>query len=428
MGKIDARIGLFAAPACRYAPRMGAVAHLETRALNVTPGTEAVASIRVRNTGTVVDQFTLDVLGEAQHWSTVEPPTLSLFPGAEETARIVFRPPRSAEVHAGPLPFGVRVVSKEDPAGSVVEEGMLEVEQFVDVFAELAPRTSRGSRGASHDLAIDNRGNAPLNAEIDAFDPDRLLAFDVDPPGVVADAGTAAFAKVTVRARERFWRGSPKTRPFRVQLEAAGAPPVGVDGTLLQEAILPPWFLKAVAAAIGLLLLLVLFWLFFVRPAIEATAREIAETVQADLRDDINRVAEAVGVDLPPPGNGSGAPSPSPGPSPEPGATLPPPTLPGGAQPRSERILVGSAITPDPERTLFVTDLVFSNPSSTAIGEVQLRLDGQTLLALRMENFRDLDFHFVTPIVVAAGQQLSLVCSEGECPAQTAVYISGFQR
>lgn len=403
---------------------MGAVAHLETRALTVTPGTEAVANIRVRNTGTVVDQFTLDVLGEAQHWSTVEPPMLSLFPGAEETARVVFRPPRSSEVHAGPLPFGVRVVSKEDPAGSVVEEGMLEVEPFVDIFAELAPRTSRGSRGASHDLAIDNRGNAPLNAEIDAFDPDRLLAFDVDPPGVVADAGTAAFAKVSVRTRERFWRGTPKTRPFRVQLEAPGAPPVGVDGTLLQEAILPPWFFKALAAAIGLLVLLVLFWLFFVRPAIEATAREIAEAAQADLRDDINRVAEAVGVDLPPPGTGNGAPTPSP----EPGATPQPPTLPGGAQPRSERILVGSTVVADPERTLFVTDLVFSNPSSTAVGEVQLRRDGQVLLALRMENFRDLDFHFVTPIVLAAGQQLSLVCSEGECPAQTAVYISGFQR
>jgi hypothetical protein len=48
------------------------------------------------------------------------------------------------------------------------------------------------------------------------------------------------------------------------------------------------------------------------------------------------------------------------------------------------------------------------------------------LLVLRLENFRDLDFHFVTPIVVAQGQQLSLACPTG-C-TDSAVYYSGYQR
>ena len=406
---------------------MGAVAHIETRALTVTPGAEAVAEIRVRNTGTVVDQFALEVLGDAQPWATAEPPTLSLFPGAEEQARIVFRPPRSSQVHAGPLPFGVRVMSKEDPAGSVVEEGMLEVEPFVDVHAELAPRTSRGSRGAAHDLAIDNRGNAPLNAEIAAFDPDRLLDFDVNPPGVVADAGTAAFAKVHVKARERFWRGTPQTRPFRVQLESAGGPPVGVDGTLLQEAILPPWFLKALIAAIGLLVLAVLFWLFFLQPTIEATARERAEEILA--QHGLTPLPEVPGAT---PGTG---PTPPGGPGTSPGTgngspTPPSATLPGGSLPRDGRIAAGG---PGPAisegSTLFVTDLVFSNRNSDAVGDITLRRDASPLLVLRAENFRDLDFHFVTPIAVASAQELRLECSlsVGSCDS-IAVYFSGFER
>ena len=144
----------------------------------VTPGSQASVQLRVRNTGSVVDQFTFQVLGDAQPWSTVVPPSLSLFPGAEEAVAITFAPPRSAQAPAGQLPFGVRIVSKEDPQGSVVEEGVLEIAPFSDIFAELAPRTSRGSRGATHDLAIDNRGNAAINANLTAVDPDRLLNFD----------------------------------------------------------------------------------------------------------------------------------------------------------------------------------------------------------------------------------------------------------
>ena len=69
---------------------------------------------------------------------------------------------------------------------------------------------------------------------------------------------------------------------------------------------------------------------------------------------------------------------------------------------------------------------MFSNPSDTVTGEIRLERSGQQLLVLRLENFRDIDFHFVTPILVAADQELSLVCPTG-CPG-AAVYYSGFTR
>ena len=127
---------------------MGAVAHLESGLVAVTPGSQTTVQLRARNTGSVVDQLTFQILGDAQAWTTVTPPSLSLFPGAEEAVTITFSPPRTAQVPAGQMPFGVHVISKEDPAGSVVEEGVLDVAPFSDVFAELAPRTSRGRRGA----------------------------------------------------------------------------------------------------------------------------------------------------------------------------------------------------------------------------------------------------------------------------------------
>src|SRR5438093_10219884 len=124
---------------------MAATAALASKAVTVTPGGEAVTEVRVRNSGTVVDQFTLEVLGDAAGWAIVEPSTLSLFPGAEATARIRFKPPRVSSVQAKAIPFAVRVRSREDARASMVEEGVVEVGAFQDTFAELIPRTARGS-------------------------------------------------------------------------------------------------------------------------------------------------------------------------------------------------------------------------------------------------------------------------------------------
>src|SRR5437867_2027433 len=131
---------------------MGAAATLLERSVAVEPGGEAAVRVRVRNAGPVVDQFALQVLGGAAAWAIVEPPSLSLFPGAEEVATVRFRPARSSGVAAGDMPFGVRVVSHEDPDAAVVEEGTLRVGAFHQTAADLVPRNSRGSRSAAHEL------------------------------------------------------------------------------------------------------------------------------------------------------------------------------------------------------------------------------------------------------------------------------------
>jgi hypothetical protein len=409
---------------------MGAVAHLESRQLAVTPGSPATVQLRARNTGSVVDQITFQILGDAQAWAAVTPPSLSLFPGAEDVVSITFTPPRSAQVPAGQMPFGVHVISKEDPAGSVVEEGVLDIAPFSDVFAELAPRTSRGRRGASHDLAIDNRGNAPINATLTAVDPDRLLNFDMRPPGVVAQPGTATFAKVGVKPTRSFWRGQPQTRPFQVLLEGAGPTPVTVDGTMVQESILPSWTLRALLLVLAALVALVLLWLLLLKPAIESTALQSTQNALAQ----VGITPPPGGFQQKPPGNNgsSGGASPAPGSSSSPGGVTnvgSAPPLTGGGLPTDGRIVFGQASLQVPAgKTVFVTDLVFSNPSDTATGELRLERSGQALLVLRLENFRDLDFHFVTPIVVATGQSLGIGCDDPTACAGASVYYSGYSR
>lgn len=412
---------------------MGAVAHLESGLVAVTPGSQASVQLRARNTGSVVDELTFQILGDAQAWTTVTPPSISLFPATEEAVTITFSPPRSAQVPAGRMPFGVHVISKEDPQGSVVEEGVVEIAPFSDVFAELAPRTSRGRRGASHDLAIDNRGNSAINATISAVDPDRLLNFDVNPPGVVASPGTASFAKVGVKPTRSFWRGQPQTRPFQVLLDGAGPTPVTVDGTMVQEAILPSWTMRALLLLLGLVVLLVLLWLFLLKPAIEATAEQ-----------QTNDTLVAAGFSPAPKSNSNPNSNPTqapnsnpnqsstPGPGSSGGATVASaPPLTGGGQATDGVIAAGGQITVAAGKTLYVTDLVFTNSSETATGPLDLKRGSVTVLDLQLQNFRNLDYHFVTPIVVSAGQQLALECGTGssDCsgPNQS-LYFSGYER
>jgi hypothetical protein len=418
---------------------VGASVALTAPAVAVEPGSEATLEFKLRNTGSVVDEFTLGILGDAAGWAAVVPPTISLFPGAEETGRIVFRPPRSASVPAGPMPFGLHAVSREDAAGSSVEEGTVQVGPFMDPFAELVPRTSRGSRSGSHDLAVDNRGNVRLNAEVEAADADRLLQFDVNPPGVVVEPGMAQFAKVKVKPAKRFWRGSPKTRPFQLVVRSEGAAPVTLEGALLQEAILPPWFARAMIALLALVIALIILWLFVLKPSIETAASEAVASPLGDLRSDVNKALEDAGLPTMGPGE-AGAPSPSPsagssggtGPGGSGGAPTPAPTvggpfIPGLGNPVDGRLDQGTRSVV-PAGTLFLTDLVFSNPNGRE-GAIVLTRDGDPLYEMRLENFRDLDFHFVTPIVVQAGHELalSLSCSAGsEC--DPSVLYSGYVR
>src|SRR4029453_14512144 len=160
---------------------MSATVTLGDSQLAVEPGGSIATEIRVRNTGVVVDQYTVEVLGDVAGWATAQPPSVSLLPGQESSVLLTFSPPRSERLRAGSWPFAGRVSPTEDPGRPVVHEGIVEVAPFVETVAELLPRTSRGRFRATHSVAFDNRGNVPLQARLDATDEGDLLRFRIRP-------------------------------------------------------------------------------------------------------------------------------------------------------------------------------------------------------------------------------------------------------
>jgi hypothetical protein len=234
---------------------MGAITTLSPTAITVEAGALAATTIRVRNTGSIVDRFDIDVVG-VTGWVRVDPPSLSLFPGAEGMATVTFGPPRASMPRAGTIPFGIRVRPAADPKGSAVEEGKVTVVPFTAAAADIVPQTSRGTRGAHHQVIVDNRGNAPVEVVVSAIDPDRLLQFTVEPPRAVVGPDDRVGFRVGVRVDDPFPFGPNRPRPFQVNVEPGRQGPIQLRATLSQRALLPAWLprvggLALAAVALG---------------------------------------------------------------------------------------------------------------------------------------------------------------------------------
>jgi hypothetical protein len=137
-------------------------AKLRPPVVRVDPGGESVIVLALHNTGTIVDEYAVEVLGEAAAWITVEPPRLPLFPG---------------------------------------DEGAVTVEPFLDLSARLVPRTSRGRLSGRHDVCITCGGNAPVRAALSAIDPDELLRFRFAPAALTIAPGQTATPWVRAKPR-----------------------------------------------------------------------------------------------------------------------------------------------------------------------------------------------------------------------------------
>lgn len=401
---------------------MGASATLRSAALSVEAGGSAACELTVRNAGRVVDEFSFEVRGDAASWIAVEPPRLSLFPGAEETVQVRFQPPRSSHTSAGETPFAVIVVSKEDPEAKSVEEGTIEVAPFFDAFAELVPRTSHGRFASKHQLAIDNRGNAKMHAQLEAYDLDELLRLKVEPIEIVADPGTATIATVRVRPKKRFLRGEPKTKPFQVVVTPEGAPPLTLDGTYLQEGIIPRALPKLLAALAVIAAGLAIAWFTLLHPTIKSESTKAAKKELGPLAGQVGDLDKRLKVvEGQPPGR-DGLPTPQPvaGTSFDRRLEV---TAPAGGT-RSASYAVPA------EQRLLITDLLLQNPNGDS-GLLTILRNGAPLLEERLENFRDLDYHFVTPLRFTANQRIEIrvECETGgqqqASPCNPAIYFTG---
>jgi hypothetical protein len=196
------------------------IVRLETSALSVEPGGQGRTLVTVRNLGTIVEGFRLEVLGEGVgQWAEVSPPEVQVYPEQEATAVVVFSPPAGNTTRSGTFPFAVRAESVVDPAVSAVAEGDLEIGRVFGLQSKITPVTSTGRWRGKHFIEITNWGNAPVRLKLAAADPDEKLAFLIGPESMDLPLGVTGHAQVRVRTLAPFLRGSQVRVPFQVVAE-----------------------------------------------------------------------------------------------------------------------------------------------------------------------------------------------------------------
>lgn len=412
---------------------MGAVTSLATTHLVVNAGATAVCEVRVRNSGQVVDQFAVDVVGEAAGWTTVEPGIVNLLPGAEATVRVLFSPPRSPEVLAGLVPFGIRVQSREDPYGSVVVEGDVDVAAFREIAAEVVPKKGRGSRRARFRLAVDNVGNEDTPVEIVAIDPEDELRITVEPQALLTKPGTATVAKATVAPHRRFLRGEPKQHQFQLVALPEGKDPVTTNATMVQYPLMPGWVIPALAALVAMAVVLAVLWFTLFRPTVQSIAQDAtqqqasqAQSAAAQAKKAASQAnnaasqAQAAGGGA---GGGaakgggaagaagggagagaSGAAKPAPAPTPTEFRIA------ANATPVTDGSFQNFSFTAPNNQQLSIGDLVLQNPRGDS-GFLEVKIGTSVVLTEGLANFRDLDYHYVDALHVAPNQKVTVSVS-----------------
>jgi hypothetical protein len=425
---------------------MAVAAALSTTVISVEPGSDAVCEVQIRNTGDVVDQFTVDVVGDATDWCTVEPSIINLLPGGAATATATFAPPRSAEVPAGMTDFGIRVRSREDPDGSTVQEGEVDVAPFSELAAELVPVKRRGRRRAKFRLAVDNNGNHEISTDIMAVDPDDEMQIQLRPHTVRLERGTAVVVRLKTVPHKRFLRGDTKTLPFQALVLAPGEEPVTADGVMIQEQLLPKWLLPALALLAAAGAVLVALWFLLLRPQVQTIAKAEAQQQVSQAASAAQQAGQAAqqaskaaqvaqsaagggsgsgsGV-----GSGSGAGGAAGGGAGHPGSGGSGPSATGSAgsagssgssgtnntsfriassaKPVTDGSVQNFVYTAPDHQTLDITDIVLQNPRGDA-GILRILFGQTVVLEEGLNNFRDLDYHYVVPLHVTADQPVTV--------------------
>ncbi|HEX4061746.1 MAG TPA: hypothetical protein VHY58_12085 [Streptosporangiaceae bacterium] len=404
---------------------MGVSVAFEQASIEVQPGQQASCNVLVRNTGSVVDRVLLDVLGEARDWVVAEPAELSLLPGSSAPARVMFSPPRAAWPRAGEFPFGLRAFSQEDPEGSVIVEGEVTLAPFTELKADLVPKTSHARRRGRHRLIVENRGNTGADLALSASDVDNALEFGFRPDLFTAGPGTATFVKMRANPRQRFFKGSSKSLPFQVFVLPGQAEPVIVDGAVLQRQILPEWLLPLLALATVAVAALLVLWFLVFKPEVHsaavqavtqqthALASSAAKASQAAVKANkaaasANTAAGSAGsaaakakakASASPGAPGSGAAG---------GSGTPVSTLMSAKVAPGKTTIYPYKLTG--KETLSVTDVLLENPDGNT-GTMNIQSGKSPLFEFALADFRDLDYHFVQPLVFSVSHPLEVVVS-----------------
>lgn len=236
------------------AQTFGVRVSLDPKDVTVEPGGVAIATLRIQNTGTQVEEFRIGVMGPAGNFTTAAPGVLNVFPGTEQTAELRFSPLRAPASRPGWIPFTAVAWSARHQALKDGAQGTVTVGSFTELHAELRPESSRGRRPTTHRMVSTNAGNTPIDVHVALSDPEGALRFDPVEARAVIQPGAQWEAPIQVAGARR-WFGRTQPNAFTALVSSAeNGAPINLTGRRNQVPILPWWIPTAAAVVIALVI------------------------------------------------------------------------------------------------------------------------------------------------------------------------------
>ena len=244
--------------------------------MEVAPGTTAVLSLTIVNLAETTDAFVLTPVGMAAGYATIEPATLTLFGGAQETVEVVVRPPLLPSTTAGPTSLSVRMVPQRDPDNIATAETTIVIGGSYDRRINVLQPAQRGRRGAGYEMMVENKGNTLASVRLHLVDPSGRVEGEFDPPASGIEPGGSTLVRLKLRANGLQWERRPRTIPFRIDADQPGSPTASAPATFVQAPMLPERLLGRLAGTAVVAGLLAAAWFGLVRPEIHRQADRAA--------------------------------------------------------------------------------------------------------------------------------------------------------
>ena len=173
--------------------------------------------LAVQNTGDVIDDITVRVVGIDPVHVRSDPERLPLFPGAEGTITLAITVPEAFPAGEHLLP--IEVSSTTSPAAVTSVDLRLDVAVDDDVEIAVKPRSLTGGTRGEFEVLCTNRGNRPIDLTLIASDHEFALKHEFEPPFVSLPAGHEVVTLLRVAGR-RPLIGANATR--RITVTALG--------------------------------------------------------------------------------------------------------------------------------------------------------------------------------------------------------------
>ncbi|MBN1640720.1 MAG: protein kinase, partial [Anaerolineae bacterium] len=192
--------------------------------LQVEAGGRASTTFTALNAGMRVDHFETTVEGVPPAWVAQVPPVVRLLPNDRQELTVAFAPPRSPQSWADVYPVTIRVAGQTDRSQAVSVSGALRVLPYYEWTLGLYPQRQTGSGEGTFEVRLENQGNAPLEVQLSATDPEVNCTYAFSPARVTVAPASWETVPLVVRAHRPPAENTTPTYAFTVVARAPHAP------------------------------------------------------------------------------------------------------------------------------------------------------------------------------------------------------------